>query len=82
MFLLHNMDAKITDVLATSSVQLGAATVVESDAHGLCVASTGGCSNAAPYATSILQRAIMLHGIVAEEGSRGNPVVRVEADDT
>jgi hypothetical protein len=78
------MDAKLREVLATAVAQTPAQGALVADQHGLCVAHSGSvpASAAAGFVTSLVQRALALHGAASEEGSRAtNVIVKVEADD-
>lgn len=80
------MDSKLSRVLATTVHASGGATsaVIVGDNLGLTISSEGAAgAGIAAYAASMLHRASMLNGVAADDGTRaGNPVVRIETDDT
>jgi hypothetical protein len=77
------MDTKLRDVLAAAVAQTPAQGALVADQHGLCIAHSGNAPpSASGFAASLAQRAVQLHGVASEEGSRAtNVVVKVEAEE-
>lgn len=79
------MDARLNTLL-TTTVQSSASVigVTVGDSLGLTISTAGKAApGIAAYATSLLHTASILQGVAVDDGARaGNPVVRIETDQT